>query len=313
MHQKHYQPIDIVIFAEAVSDKMSPDDFKEFIDFIEGDYIEIGVIFEIDKRKNVIITEILKNSPAERAGLLIGDRFIEINGELVPEDYSVEQISKLLRGDITTPLFIRVQRRDAIYPYFSRQPLLLKREKLNMPFKTEVFEFAKARIGYIHFYTFGYYSAALFCNSANGFAHQGIRNIILDLRNNAGGYPSIAKQIARCSGMGRHDVMGIEISRDERVSNVIREPVARREFFNKIFILINKGSVSVAEKLPAALRDNFPAKTLILGEKSGGKGVGQEIQNLGVLGYCLKYTNIEFISPNGIAHNKIGSTRCYYY
>jgi carboxyl-terminal processing protease len=273
---------------------LSPDENQKFTEELSGVFGGIGA--ELDIRNNqLIIVAPLKNTPAEKAGLKPGDRIIKIN-ETSTENINIEKAVKLIRGEVGTKVKLDILREGWEEPKtFEITRALIKIPSLE-------WKILDNNIAYIALYNFystvpiDFYSAM-----ANILLTQNPKGLILDLRNNPGGFLDVSINIAGWF-LKRGDVVVIEKERGNKIQKLYA--YGNEALLNlPVVILVNKGTASASEILAGALRDNRNIK--IIGEQTFGKGSVQEIKNL-QNNAALKITIAEWLTPRGTKINNIG-------
>lgn len=265
---------------------------KEFEEDISGEFPGIGAEIGIKDDRLTIVTP-LPNSPAEKAGLLAGDKVYAIDG-VDTTDITIEKAVKLIRGPIDTTVTLLVASGDS-----SARDVVITRGIVELPNLT--YEMRDDGLMYVymaHFYQglndeFNKVIVELKKNNAKG--------LILDLRNNPGGLLDQANKITSewltpglplvherfgdgrmqtFDARGNHDLVGVPT-----------------------VVLINGGSASASEILAGALKDHGVAT--IVGETSFGKGSVQELMKLPG-DSSLKVTIAEWLTPKETSINKVG-------
>jgi carboxyl-terminal processing protease len=170
------------------------------------------------------------------------------------------------------------------------------------PVDYEIIENEGNRIGKIRIYSFTLTSAEKFAEALNKISAEGIKNIIIDVRDNGGGYLEQAIEIADMF-LEKGAVITTE---DHKVSILNKKYVAsgKGKKYN-VVMLVNGMSASASEVLTAALCENKAAKAV--GEKTFGKGTVQHM-NLTADGGIIKYTSAYYLTPNGNNIHKEGIT-----
>ena len=177
----------------------------------------------------------------------------------------------------------------------------MKREKIvTSPVEYEETEFSGKKIARIQIFSFTENCYTYFKEALSKADENGIKNIIIDLRNNGGGYLTSALQIAD-EFLPEGKIMTVE---DHRIDllDVTYESTGADTDYN-IVILINGMSASASELLSAALKEN--EKATIIGEKSFGKGTVQTLMPLKD-GGVIKFTTAYYLTPSGKNINKVG-------
>ncbi len=267
-----------------------PVEGKHFQEEVNGSFGGIGAeIGEKDGFINVVAP--LKGSPAERAGLLAGDVILKI-GATSTESLTVDAAVNLIRGPAGTNITLSVFRKDK---WLQPRDITIMRDKIELPTLDTTY-FDKNKIAQLQLYGFNLNAPLKFYQAATDILLKGTQGIVLDLRNNPGGYLEVA-----------HDLAGWFMDRGSLVVTERFKPgtspdqtflAAGNGALKKlpIVILLNKGSASASEILAGALRDQRGAK--IVGETSYGKGTVQEVMNLKD-GSSLKVTIAHWVMPKG--------------
>jgi len=262
---------------------------------VDNQYVGFG--FRIRFREGqLLIREVFPQSPAAQAGLQPGDQLVAVDGiPLTGKTY--EEAYALLRGEENT------EARVTIYREKEKQTkqVRMKRAYLSIP-EVAGGMFAGG-VGYIRLETFGSEAAIEMRNQLQAFTvnHPGMKGLILDLRDNGGGYLSAARDIASLfmeEGLLMYTVdrNGVEIATWVRNGRDIAYPVT---------ILVNEGTASASELLAGALGDHGIAD--IVGTKSYGKGSAQQVVPLQD-GDALKVTLHEYFTPERQVVNHVGLT-----
>lgn len=276
-----------------------PSDAKKFDEDIRGNFGGIGA--EIGKKEGgLIVVAPLKDSPAEKIGLKAGDRIVEIDGTETG-NLSVEEAVKIIRGEVGTVVKLLIMREGWGEP----KEFKITRATIVIPTLDWKMVQAKgeseANVAYIQLYQFNGNAASLFGNAATEALFKGTKGIILDLRNNSGGYLDVALNIA-----GWFVEKGETVTKERFRSGKIQPLIARGNAALRnipVVVLVNKGSASASEILAGALRDIRGAK--LVGEKTFGKGSVQELEPLKD-GSTLKISTAEWLTPNGDQIDKKG-------
>lgn len=273
-----------------------PSDASKFEEDLSGNFGGIGA--EIDIRDNqLMIVSPLKNSPAEEAGLKSGDKIIKVNDTFSDTLATVEEAVKIIRGTKGTTVVLTILRDDWTLP----KEISIVRDTITVP--TLDWEMKPNNIAYIQLYNFNENASLAFYKAALPILLSGTKGIILDLRNNPGGYLDAATNIAGWF-LSSGDVVvkeefgsgDQEVLKAEGNSALVDLPMV---------ILVNGGSASASEILAGALRDNRHIK--IIGETTFGKGTVQELKKFDD-GSEMKVSIAQWLLPNGETIDKKGIT-----
>jgi carboxyl-terminal processing protease len=264
-------------------------------DDLSGQLSGIGV--EVGSKNNAVtVIAPVAGTPAATAGLRPGDVIAEVNGQDI-SSLSLDAVVALIRGKAGTQVKLTVVRPGTSTPI----NLTITRANLTIPSVT--WSMKGSDIGYIDITTFGTDTSSLIAQAATSLKSQGATKIILDLRNNGGGYLSAGVDVASeflPQGKLIVEQRRGDVSIDKEYSNGSAVLAGM-----PTIVLINGGSASASEIVSGALHDNGAAK--LLGEQSFGKGSVQEIESLPG-GAELKVTVAHWFTPDGVNINKTGLT-----
>lgn len=263
---------------------MSPEEAKQFHDDIRGDFQGVGM--EIGVKEGVLtIIAPLKGTPADRAGLRAGDAIIMIDGKST-DGMSSDAAVKMIRGEKGTSVAFTIVRDGA--------PLevTVVRDVIQIPtIETE----QRGDVFIISFYSFTANANQAFTRALNEFNASGASKLVVDVRNNPGGYLDVAVAIAS-HFLPRGAAIVTEDYAGKQENTVLRSKgtgtVAEG---TPIVVLIDRGSASASEIVAGALRDANVAT--LIGTASFGKGSVQEL--LDIDGGALKVTIARWLTPSG--------------
>ncbi len=263
----------------------NPEEFKEFNNSIEGSFSGIGIYID-QLSKYITVVAPIKGSPAEAAGLRAGDRLLEADDQSlvgVPTDVA----AKLIRGPVGTTVTLKVER-PGTGKVFEVQVV---RADITIPVVES--EMLTGNIGYLRLYSFSDDAGSRFGQAVRNLSAVGARGLIIDLRDNPGGYLNAAVDIASYfvpKGETVLQTVGQGGTREVEVS-AGHSPVEL-----PTVVLVNKGSASASEIVAGALQDYGVAQ--LVGETTFGKGTVQSLLTLAD-GSVLKVTIAEYLTPQG--------------
>lgn len=271
-----------------------PEEAKQFEEEVRGDFSGIGLEIGI---KNNTITAVspLKNTPAEKAGIKPGDAILKID-DISTQGMPVEEAINHIRGPKGTTVVLTIKNSTG-----ATHEVSIKRDTINIPIIDT--KLRDDGVFVISLYSFSANSADLFRKALREFVKSGSDKLILDLRNNPGGYLESAVDIASWFLPAGKTVV-IEDDGSEEPQNIMRS--RGYDIFNdnlKMVILINEGSASASEILAGALHEHGIAK--LIGEKSFGKGSVQVLLPI-TSDTSLKVTIARWLTPNGVSISKNG-------
>ncbi len=272
---------------------LPPSDAKKFEEDVSGHFGGIGAEIGVRDEQLVIIAPV-KDSPADSAGLKAKDKIIEVDDTFVA-NMPVNEAVKLIRGEIGTKVSLMILRNGWDKP----EKFEITRDEIKTP--TLDWDVKEGNILHIKLYSFNENAPNLFYRAIVDGALKGADGVVLDMRNDPGGYLEVAVNLAGWF-FPRGTVVVTEAFRDgnDRVFRTNGNGALKDV---PVVVLINSGSASASEILAGALRDL--KKSPLIGEKSFGKGTVQELQPLKD-GSSLKITVAKWLMPNGGAIEKNG-------
>lgn len=290
--------------VEAVGDPyttfFTPQDLDNFKTSLKGSFNGIGA--EVGKiNGNIVIVAPIDGSPAQAAGLKPKDIIAKVNGETV-NDWSVEQAVNKIRGPKGTKVTLTIVREGKNQPFdvtITRDTIRVKSVKWEV--KDIVKNGVTKKIAVITLSQFGDDTQNLFIQAVNDILRQNVQGIILDERNNPGGYLQTAVDLA--SDWVDEGQVVVTEAHSDGTSQKYNAEGGNRLAGLKTVVLINGGSASAAEILAGALHDHGKAE--LVGEKSFGKGSVQELVDLKE-GGAVKVTVAKWITPGGVNLNHNG-------
>lgn len=268
-----------------------------FFESLEDEIVGIGITV-IERDGKIMVSQPMPGTPADKAGIKAGDIIIEADGVSL-KGMDIDTAVSYIRGEIGTKVNVKIWR-SSISGYLN---FTMVREKVvSNPVEYEELEDNSGKVAKITFYSFTENLHTHFKEALDKADKAGIKNIILDLRNNGGGYLEQAILVA-----DEFLPEGMTITtEDHRIDLLDKVYVAQGEDTDyNIVVLINGMSASASEVLTAALKENKKAK--VIGETSFGKGTVQTINSLSN-GGVIKYTVAYYLTPLGSNIHKQGIT-----
>src|SRR5690606_13136828 len=257
----------IISHLDPYSSYLLPNETKNQNEVLEGTFEGIGLDF-FNLNDTLMVVGLVRNGPAEKAGLRVGDRITKIDTtQIAGRNIGQKVVDRLMRGTKGSVVNLYVYR-DSLH---MNQLFKVRRDQINVS-SIDVSYLLEPRTGYVKLRRFGLKTAEEFRTALLELKKQGANQLILDLRDNGGGYFHIAIKVAS------------EFFADKRLlvyTKGAHEP--RREYFSdgkgvfadgKLVVLINESSASASEIVAGALQDWDRAT--IVGRRSYGKGIVQE-------------------------------------
>lgn len=276
-----------------------PVETKSFKQDVSGSFGGIGA--EIGKKNGfLVIISPLEDTPAKKAGLIAGDKILKIDNKIT-DDLTVEQAVTKIRGETGTKVSLTILRGNE---GAKTKDIVIERAVIKVPI-TKLESLDDNKIAHLSFYSFTATAPFEFQKAAAKIVStSSYRGIILDLRNNPGGFLEVAVDIAGWFLDNGNLVAFEQFGKAEE--NKITEFRANGLGALKnypVVILVNQGTASAAEILAGALKDNRGIK--LVGEKTFGKGSVQELINLKD-GSSLKVTVAKWLTPKKISISDSG-------
>jgi carboxyl-terminal processing protease len=274
---------------------LSPREVAEFEEQSTGNYAGIGVqITELNEA--VTITAVFRNTPADQAGLQVGDRIVEVDGGSA-EGWTVGDASNRIRGTPGTVVQVTVRREGIAQPI----PLSIERAEVHVPAVTaeRIFD----DVAYVLLDRVARNAAMEVDSVLRDMGDS--RGIILDLRRNPGGYLDESLNLADLF-LERGSVLVKTRARSPGSGGQVREEAAHARLRPRaadvpVIVLVDRFSASASEIIAGALQDNDRA--LVLGERTFGKGSVQSVVPLPG-DRLLRLTSGEWYSPLGRSLNR---------
>ena len=286
--EKVYGSIDGLVrsLGDPYSSFFNPVDHQKFQEDIQGNFGGIGAELGIRKEQLVVIAP-LKDTPAMKAGIKAGDLILRIDATST-EAISIDRAVSLIRGPEGTKVTLTLYRTEWEKP----KDITVTRGKIVVP--TLDFEMKKDGVAYIAVRSFNENTNQLFFDAIKKAANADTRGIVLDLRDDPGGYLGVAVDLAGWF-VPKGTLVVSEESRTERKQEFKAQGTGVLKDIPTV-VLINKGSASASEILAGSLRDN--RKIFLIGEQSFGKGTVQQLENLKD-GSSIKITVAHWVLPSG--------------
>ena len=279
--------------GDTYTSYMTASEATDYNKSLHGD-VGSGIGVVLAKRDGYVrIIRTLPDNPAARAGILAGDIIYKIDGESV-YNLDSDEIASKLRGASGTNVSLTIVR-DREEKTFD-----MTREEIN---NVSAYVEYKDQTAIIHVTRFDTDTGTIVRNIVKEFPEKNINKVILDLRDNGGGYVSAAKDLL---GLWI-DSKAVLVQKSSKMPDeTIYAPHGQTDLANmETIVLVNGGTASASEIVAGALQDY--KKATLLGEKTYGKGVLQSLVNLSN-GTLLKVTTAHWYTPNGASINGTGIT-----
>jgi carboxyl-terminal processing protease len=283
---------------DPYSSYIGPGEIEQFRSTVESEFGGIGIQITLDQGELKILSP-LYGTPAYKAGLLAGDRIVEIDGKST-DNLSLDEATELLKGEEGTSLSLTVIHPDSQ----SKEKITVTRQLIHVETalgdrrkNDDTWDFMldpKLRIGYIRLTAFSRDAAGELYRALQQLQAQQMRGLILDLRFNPGGLLNAAIEVS-----------DFFLAEGQIVSTKGRSIPERSWEAHKtgtfegfpIVILVNRFSASASEIVAACLQDH--KRAVVMGERTWGKGSVQSVIELEDGKSALKLTTASYIRPSG--------------
>ncbi|WP_026896962.1 S41 family peptidase [Daejeonella oryzae] len=298
INEKYVDPIKIDTIQDKVIEEivknldphtsyLPPADAKLLSEDLEGNFYGIGIEYYI-LNDTLLVTSVNKSGPAYKAGMFPGDKILKVNNKQVAGiGISAKQVVENIRGKAGTKVNILLKRRNVL------KNIAVLRDKITISSIDAAYQISK-NTGYIKISKFGDQTDEDFLSSLIKLQNAGMKNLILDLRQNGGGYLNSATELADQFLGNKKLIVYTEGAHEPRTDYFA---TAGGKFEQgKLVVLIDENTASASEIVAGAVQDL--GRGTIIGRRSFGKGLVQEQFNFGD-GSALNLTIARYYTPLG--------------
>lgn len=273
---------------------MSPKDFRSLNEGLDGgNFAGVGIVLDVDPiSKSLLVVQTIDGGPADKAGLQAGDVILNVDAKSTA-GLSIEQDSSLIRGKAGTTVQLTVQRKDEPKP----MTFMITRETIHAPSVRE--RVIDNDIGYVQVLVFGLTTGQELASAIEKLDKQGVKGVILDLRNNGGGYLNAAIDVSSLF-IPEGPIVSID-ARTKPLTTYDAENIAAPQL--PLAVLVNEYTASASEITSGAIQDSGAG--VLIGTRTFGKGVVQTIYPLPD-GSAIKITTARYLTPSGRDINSVG-------
>ena len=261
---------------------------------LEGTFVCIGVELYQSAGDYPVISSVFEDSPAEKAGIMPGDKILKARGVDFTGMVLDSVVSTIKNGKVGEKFNITVDREGKEMEI----DITLGNVALPSVYVTYISK-GDSKVAVVRITTFALNTYSQFKKAYNEIKDSGAVGMVIDVRGNVGGYLSSAYSIA--SMFVDRDVVVYEEDTKGSVEKVLSK--SDKEIDMPVVMLVNEISASASEVLTISLKENVGAK--VVGATTYGKGTVQRLQNLSD-GSSIKYTIQKWLSPNGNSIDKVG-------
>ncbi len=304
LNKEYYKDIDqdklidgaVSGLVDSIGDKhtsyFTPKEAKEFKESLSDSYYGIGAIIFKSVNNEITVKRVFDDSPAQKAGIKTGDIILKIDDKEV-KDMEVSDVASTLKSSKSKKATLTIKR--------DGNEIVLDIIKSTVPLKSVSYEMLDNKVGYVIVDMFGESTYTEFVNALNNLEANGMKSLIIDLRDNGGGYLSTVLYMA--SEFLDSDKVIVQTRASDKIAPKLYHSVNNNTKNYKVVVLINENSASASEIMTAVLKEQYGAT--IVGKKSYGKGTVQLTKDLSN-GGMLKYTTEEWLTSNGNSINDVG-------
>ena len=273
----------------------TPEEYAKLWEDDDGDYVGVGIMISGNYNTQICtITRVFEGGPAMAAGVKKGDILYRVDDIYVTAD-NLDDAVAIMRGTPGTDVTVTFLRNGEEYTVtMTRAGVKVNRVDATM---------LEGGIGYIYLYEFAGDCSAEFGKSLKALVDEGAKGIMIDLRDNGGGWVEDARKIA-------------DYFLDYGTLCYLQDKAGNRQYYRTstdgkeiklpLVILVNENTASSSEILTGALKDR--ANATVVGTLSYGKGIVQAVIGVGKQGAGMQVTEAQYFTPNGNAVHKIGIT-----
>lgn len=281
---------------DKFSEFIDPDRFKLLEIQIKGEYAGIGVILGL-VNEQIVIRAVEPGKPADKAGLLVNDVILKVDGRSV-EKKPIMEVSGMLRGEAETPVTITILR--APKNIFD---VTVQRQKIEIQSVQDIRMVGKA-LGYFRLASWQEHTAEQVDKALDELKKKGMKALIIDLRNNDGGLmPQAVSLSERFLPKGKKVVSIQSKIAEQRKEYSVAQNMGFKDL--PLVVLVNEKSASASEIFSGAMQDY--RRATVIGVKTYGKGSVQSVIPLDDVS-AMKLTTARYVTPSGRIIDGIGLT-----
>ncbi|HZG74447.1 MAG TPA: S41 family peptidase [Paenibacillus sp.] len=303
LEQKYVESVDRATLTEGAldglvqaledpySEYLNAEEIASFSEHINSTFTGIGAEVALQDGQVVVVSPI-KNSPAERAGLMAGDVILSVNGDSLQGLDLTEAVEKI-RGPKGTQAKLQIQRKGST----AVMDIIVVRDDISL--ETVEASMLEGGIGLIGIRQFAVSTGDRFLEELAKLEKQRMKGLVIDVRNNPGGVVQAVQAIAEAFVPKGETIMHLEYRDGKREKTTAQSPGKNYP----VVVLINEGSASASEILAAAIQES--AGGTLIGKTTFGKGLVQSTVQLSD-GSGVKLTIAKWLTPDGDTIHKTG-------
>ena len=259
---------------------------KDFNKTVDGSFVGVGVTVMCQEDGYHKIIEVMKDTPAEKAGLKVDDILMEVNGKDIVEN--PKAFDNITKGKVGSKVKLTIKRGNEKKVYTIKRGVIELKSVSN-----HIFDYEDLKIGYVKIDNVASNTYNQFKKAMNRFDRNRIDALVIDVRNNPGGHLKQTREILSIF-FDRKTVL-YQIKTKDSTKKVYALNSGTKSY--PVAVLVNSGSASAAEILASAFKDNYE-KAIVVGTATYGKGTVQKSQVLSS-GNSIKYTTEKWLTSKG--------------
>lgn len=272
---------------------ITPEGMERQVESRTGTYAGVGMQLTVDREdQRITVTRVFIGSPAARAGVLRGDKIVAVNGQEYAGSLGMSEAVQQMRGDPGTDTLVTFVREEG-------EPFDVTMTRADIEINNVEYEMLANGVGYLLLYEFTGTDVRGFYDAIDYFVQNNARGLIIDLRDNPGGYVTDAIGIA--------DALlpeGLVMYTEDRYGNRNEYASTGDALGLPLVMLVNEYSASASEILTGAIKDRAAGK--VVGVKTFGKGIVQEMRTFEPDGAGMLLTTMRYFTPSGVCIHGTG-------
>lgn len=268
---------------------------NSFLETVDGTYEGIGCMVSMDQEGNIIVVSVFEDSPAKKAGMKEKDIILKIDGQ----DYkgkTSEDMSNYVKNSKNKTVKLTIKREG------EEKEITINRKTVEVPsVESKIIEQDGKKVGYIDITVFSGVTYEQFKNQLEKLEKKGIQALIIDVRNDSGGYLTAVTDISSLFLKKGKIIYQLQ---DDKKKEVVKDKTKESRSY-PVAVLVNAASASASEILASAIKESYGG--LVVGTQTYGKGTVQKTKKLSD-GSMIKYTIQKWLTPNGNWINEKGVT-----
>ena len=266
---------------------------ESFLEDVEGSYEGIGCTVTTTEEGEIKVVSMFDDSPAKKAGLKENDIILAIDGTDY-QDKTSNDVAEYVKNSKNKTITLKIKRNG------KEKAIKITRSKIDIPVvSSNLYEQDNHKIGYISISIFSKTATEQFKNQLEKLEKENIEGLVIDIRNDGGGYLSSVTEISSMFLAKGKVIYKLE---SEKEKEVIKDKTKEKRTY-PIAVLINEDSASASEILASAIKESYNG--LVVGVNSYGKGTVQQTKQLKD-GSMIKYTTQKWLTPNSNWINETG-------